>query len=230
MKLRELKSLAISASFLVLCAACSSGDKDSVDLATPWLGPLHGFERVSGEDDFGVFLKRTSGATVKLERSIVSSPEIIVSTSSDLEAMSPAAYERVRSLLSEVFRQELAKQIPTANSDAERGAASHVIHAALTNITVTRTTNAATAVQVSELQFSFENSTFEAEIRETTSNARRAVVVLPTKAEKTGWNALRAQLSAFARQIAAEIGKARSAINTQADQPPAPAVKAPAKE
>ena len=113
MKLRKIKSLVISASFLVLCAACSSGAKDGVDLTTPWLGPLNGFERVSGKDEFGIFLKNTSGATVRFESVIITPPELIVSAGSDLDAISPDAYEQINALFSEIFRQELAKQIPT---------------------------------------------------------------------------------------------------------------------
>jgi hypothetical protein len=234
MKLREIKSLAISASFLVLCAACSFGDKDGVDLATPWLGPLNGFERISGKDEFGIFLKSTSGATARFERGIITPPELIVSAGSDLEAISPDAYEQINALFSEIFRQELAKQIPTTNTgaapSAPPGAASHLIQAAMTNLTITRKTNNPAAVRLNDLQFSFDGSTIEAEIRDRKSNVRRAVILLPATAGKTDWAALRAQFTKFARQAAAEVGKARSAINTRADQPPPPTPKTPAKK
>lgn len=236
MKLSEIKPLVISASFLILCAACSSGAKDGTDLATPWLGPLYGFERISGKDEFGVFLKSTSGATARFERGIITPPELIVSAGSDLEAISPDAYEQINGLFSEVFRQELAKLIPTTNTGAvpgtPPGAGSHRINAAMTNITITRKTDNLAAGRLSDLQFSFEGSTIEAEIRDRKSNLRRAVIILPATAAKTDWAALRAQFTKFARQAAAEVGKARSAINTRADQPPppSPAPKTPAKK
>jgi len=230
MKLREIKSLVISASLLVLCAACSSGAKDGVELTTPWLGPLNGFERVSGKDEFGIFLKSTSGATVRFETAIITPPELIISARSDLEAISPDAYEQINALFSEIFRQELAKQIPTMNTGTPPGAASHRINAAMTNITITRKTDNPAAGQLKDLQFSFEGSTIEAEIRDRKSNSRRAVIILSAKPGKTDWAALRAQFTEFAHQAAAEIGQARSAINTRADQPSAPALETPAKK
>ncbi len=230
MKLGKIKSLVISASFLILCAACSSGAKDGVDLTTPWLGPLNGFERVSGKDEFGIFLKNTSGATVRFESVIITPPELIVSAGSDLEAISPDAYEQINALFSEIFRQELAKQIPTMNTGTPPGAASHRINAAMTNITITRKTDNTAAGQLKDLQFSFDGSTIEAEIRDRKSNARQAVIILSTKPGKTDRAALRAQFTEFARLAATEIGQARSAINTRADQPSAPALESPAKK
>lgn len=229
MKTRHLKTLVISASFLVLCAACSSSDKDGVDLETPWLGPLHGFERLSGKDNSGIFLKDAPGTPVRFERSVLAPPEFIVSASSDLESISPAAYEQIKTLFADVFRQEMAKQISTANTGSERSAATHAVYSALTNVTITRKTNSARAARLSDLVFSFEGSTLEVEIRVRRSNARRAVIVLPAKAGNIAWNDLRGRLAGLVREAAAEVGKAGSAINAKADQPP-PAVKTPAKK
>ena len=230
MDFRELKMMAISACFLALGAACSSGDNDGLDLNTPWLGPLYGFERVSGKDDTGVFLKKTTGATDRFERGLIAPPEIVVSAGSDLESISPAIYDNIKALFTEVFRQEMAKQIPIAETGAEREAASHLIQAALINITVTRKTDSPFAVQLGDLQFSFESAKIEAEIRVRKSNARRAAFILPLMAEKTSWNALRPVFTAFARLAATEAGKTRSAIDAKAEQPPPPAVKTPAEK
>lgn len=52
---------------------------------------------------------------------------------------------------------------------------------------------------------------------------------MPATGKPIGWDMLRDQLVVFARETAAETGKALSAINTKADQPP-PAVEAPAKK
>ena len=189
-------NLAISASFLAVAAACSSSDKDSVDLTTPWLGPLRGFERVSGEGNFGVFLKKTPGEATGFDRIDVTPPEIIVSAGSDLEAISPESYEKIKALFAEAFRRELAKQVPTATTDTE---------------------------------FSFEGATIEAEIRIRKTNARSGAIVLPAKADNTGWEALGDPFAALARQAAAEVAKARSAIDTKAAQPP-PAPEKPAEK
>lgn len=232
MKSRKFRSLAVSASILLLAAACSSGDKNTVELATPWLGPLNGFERVSGEDDSGVFVKAAPGKTEQFERGIFAPPEIIVSANSDLEAISPESYEKIKALFLEVFRAELAKQLPVANTAGERADASHLVHAALTNVTVTRKDDNPNAVEIGDLQFSFEGSTIEAEIRTRKTNARLAAFVVPAKAVKTGWDGLRAPFTELARRAAAEAAKARGAIDSKAAQP-APAagtkpVEAPA--
>lgn len=230
---RKFRSLALSASILLLTAACSSSDKNTIELTTPWLGPLNGFERVSGEENFGVFVRATPGEVAPFERGIIAPPEIIVSASSDLESISPESYEKIKALFSEVFRAELAKQLPVANTAGERADASHLIHAALTNVTVTRKTNNANAVKIGDLQFSFEGSTVEAEIRDRKTNARLAAFVVPAKAAKTGWDALRAPFTVLASQAAAEAAKSRGAIDTKAAQPAPGAetkpVKAPAK-
>lgn len=230
MKIRELRTLAISTSFLLICAACSSSDKDGVELTTPWLGPLHGFERVSGKDDFGVFLKSAPGITTRFDGVVLTPPEFTISSGSDLEAISPAAYGKIKEMFVDVFQQEFTKQFPSAKTGADRNATSHFIHAALTNVTITRKTNNTRAAQLSDLTFSFEGSTLEVEIRVQKSNARQAVVVLAAKAANTTWNNLRAQLGVLASQAAAESDKARGAINARADQPAPPAAKTPVKK
>ncbi len=229
MKLGKFRILAISASFLAVAAACSSSDKDSVDLTTPWLGPLRGFERVSGEGNFGVFLKKTPGEATGFDRIDVTPPEIIVSAGSDLEAISPESYEKIKALFAEAFRRELAKQVPTATTDTERASASHVMQAALSNITITRKADNPNAATIDDLQFSFEGATIEAEIRIRKTNARSGAIVLPAKADNTGWEALGDPFAALARQAAAEVAKARSAIDTKAAQPP-PAPEKPAEK
>lgn len=226
MTFRNLKTLTISATFLFLCAACSSSEKHGVELTTPWLGPVQGFERVSGQDNVGVFLRSTTGETVRFERAVILPPEIIVSTRSDLESMSPATFAQIKRLFSDIFQQEMAKQFPTAKDD---NAASHLIPAALTNVTVTRKTDAARTALITDLQFSFEDAAIEAEFRVRKTNARQAVFVLPATAGKTDWNNLPALFTKIARAAAAEAGKTRDAINARADRPP-PAAKAPAKK
>lgn len=227
MTLREFKTLAISASFLFLSAACSTGGGDAVELETPWLGPLRGYERIAGSEDFGSFL-RISGGAIRFERGTLAPPEIFISANSDLEAISPAIYEEIKRLFSEVFRQEMANQFPAASAGTASDAPSHLIKTALTNVTVTRTTDSTRVPGLRDLQFSFENSTTETEIRLRRTNMRQAVIILPAKAEKTTWSGLRARFTEFARLTAAEAGKVRDAVNTRADRPP-PA-KAPAKK
>lgn len=227
MTLRELKILAVSASFLILGAACSTGNSDGVELETPWLGPLHGYERLSGEEGFGSFLK-ISGGAIRFERGTLAPPEIVISASSDLDSISPAIYEEVKTLFSGIFRQEMGRLFPNAGAGTTSGAPSHLIKTALINITVTRNTDNTRIARLGDLQFSFENSTTETEIRLRRTNLRQAVIILPTKAEKTKWSGLGARFTEIARATAAEAAKVRSAINTRADRPP-PA-KAPAKK
>lgn len=227
MTLRELKTLAISTSFLILGAACSTSDSNGVDLETPWLGPLRGYERIGGSEDFGSFL-RISGGAIRFERGIAAQPEIVISASSDLDSISPATYEEIKRLFSEIFREEMEKQFPAARAPAASGAPSHLIKTALTNITVTRRTADTRIARLNDLQFSFENSTTETEFRLRKTNMRQAVIILPATADKTNWSGLRARFTEFARATATEAGKVRDAINTRADRPP-PA-KAPAKK
>lgn len=227
MTLRDLKKLAISASFLFLGAACSTSDNDGVALETPWLGPLHGYERISGGDDFGSFLK-VSGGAIRFERGTLAPPEVVISASSDLDSISPEIYEEIKRLFTEIFRQEMGTQFPNVRAASASDAPSHRIKTALTNVTVTRSTNNTRVARLADLQFSFENSTTETEIRLQRTNLRQAVIILPVKPEKTNWSGLRSRFTEFARATAVEAGKVRDAINTRADRPP-PA-KAPAKK
>jgi hypothetical protein len=221
------RSLAISTLLLGLCAACSSGDERNAGFTTPWLGTITGFERVSGEGEFGVFQNSTPGKTARFERGIILRPEIIISAGSDLEAIEPETYENIIALFRDALQAELATKVPTADADAPGRGATHAIQVALTGVTVTRTTNNSVAVRLSDLRFSFEGSTIEAEFRDVNSNAREAVIVVPATAGTIGWNALRNQLTLFARQTAGEAGKAYAAINARADKPADPAPKTP---
>ena len=225
----NFNALKISAICVGLCAACSSGDKNAINMATPWLGTLNGFERISGKDEFGVFRRNTPGKTARFERGIVLPSEIVVSARSDLGAVQPETYEKIKALFSDAVQAEMAKKFPTANGSAQSAGASHRIKVALTGLTVTRTSNSPFAARLNDLRFSFENAKTEAEIREVKSNTRQAAIVVPATGKPIGWNTLRDQLVVFARETAAGTAKALSAINTKADQPP-PAVEAPAKK
>jgi hypothetical protein len=225
----NFNALKISAICVGLCAACSSGDKNALNVATPWLGTLNGFKRITGEDEFGVFQRNTPGKTARFERGIVLPSEIVVSARSDLGAVQPETYEKIKALFSDTVQAEMAKKFPTANGSAQSAGASHQIKVALTGLTVTRMSNNAFAARLNDLRFSFENAKIETEIREAKSNTRQAAIVLPATGQPIGWDTLRDQLAVFARETAAETGKALNAINTMADQPP-PAAEAPAKK
>mgnify|MGYP003628865157 CR=1 FL=1 len=230
MKIRNLAITAISASFLVLGAGCSSDDAGNPGISTPWLGTLQGFERVGGKDEFGVFRRIAPGRMARFERGILVAPEITVSARSDLDAMHPETYEKIKSLFDAALRQELAKQFPITAAGAGRSGATHEINIVLNRVTVTRSTNNTLAVRLEDLRFSFPGATIEGDFRELTSNARAAAIVLSASAGTVGWNALRDQLSAFARQTAEQAAVAYKAINEEADKPADPAPKESAQK
>ena len=231
MKVKELKTAVVCAFLIGLGGACTSSGSNGVQLSTPWLGPLNGFERVNGTGDFGIFLKKTESAIDRFESGIVVEPEIILAAGTDLGSVPSAAYKKIKLLFSELYRQEMAKKIPTANTDEERKGSSHLIRAVLTNIKITRTKmENSTPPKLSDIQFSFGNSTIEGEVRLRRTNERLAAFILPINAATIGWSALRRQFSTLALQAAAEAGETRKAINTRTDLQPGLAAKTPAKK
>ena len=223
MKLRNLTMTVVGVSFLVLGAACSSGDNGHPGITTPWLGSLKGFERIRGEDESGVFRRIAPGKIARFERGIIVPPEITVSAGSDLDAMHPETYEKIKSLFDAALRQELAKQFPVTGASTERSGATHEIHVVLNGVTVTRSTSTTLAVRLDDLRFSFAGATIEADFRDVTSNTRAAAIVLPASAGTVGWNGLGDQLTVFARQAAEQAAVAYKAVNEEADKPAAPA-------
>ena len=226
MKFKVLRLRAISAFFVALLAACSSGDPGNPGITTPWLGTLKGFERVSGEGEFGVFRSTSPGKTARFERAMIVPPEITVSARSDLDAMHPETYEKIKSAFHAALQNELAKKFPIVETAS---GATHQVHLALNGVTVTRTTNNSFAVRLDDLRFAFSGATIEAEFREVKSNARAAAIVLRASAGTIGWNALSDQLNEFAIQTAEQAAVAYKAINERADKPTEPAPTTPAK-
>ncbi|MAI49883.1 MAG: hypothetical protein CMM16_04890 [Rhodospirillaceae bacterium] len=215
---------------MALGAACSSSGSDGVELSTPWLGSLDNLQRVSGQGNFGIFLKKNEGATAHFGSGFILTPEIIVAAGSDLELVTPETYEKIKDLFAELYLQAMAKEIPAANLDVKQIEPSHLVRAVLTNIKIkNKKTINPTAVSPRDLEFSFGQSRIEAEIRLRRTNERQAVFVLPVTAPTIGWKALRLQFSNFALLTAVETGKARDAINTKADRDPAPTTDPPKK-
>jgi hypothetical protein len=207
---------------LLACGACASGE-DNIDTATSWLGPLHRYERLSGTDDFGVYLlKNGVGRPAYVERVVVQPAEITISPSSDLNAVSVAAFAQIRSALTAALNAEVAKRIPASDSGPDNRDV-YEFRAAITNLTVKKKSNAFGQVALEDLEFSFEDAAAEAGLHESRSNARRAVIIEKIQGEAVRWPALRDRFAAFAAQVAGKVAEARREIDRKAAEPAAPA-------
>ncbi|MGB0632204.1 MAG: hypothetical protein ACPGRZ_16050 [Alphaproteobacteria bacterium] len=219
-----LKSLKLSV-FCGLAAltltACSSGD--DLGVTTSWLGPLHNYERISGEENDGVFILR-GNKPVTAERIFLAPAEITISADSDLNSVTPRAYERIRSAFADALARELSKQ-PNKTSD---DASAYFVRIALTGLTAKRIGKDAGAATLSDLKFSFDISAIEAELRNRQTNTRNAVIVFPARAATTEAGGLPTVFESLAQRVYARISDARAALDKRA-QAPAPAAPAAGK-
>jgi len=212
MMLRALKFPGIFTLASILLAGCSSGDDP--DMTTSWLGPLHAYERVSGADDDGVFVLR-DGKPVAAERIILAPAEITVSVDSDLNSITPRAYEHIRAAFADALVRELSKQPNDTSADSD----AYIVRIALTNLTAKRIGKDIGAASLDDLKFSFEMSAIEAEFRNRRTNSRSAVIVAPAKAKETTASGLADAFGTFAERISTRIAQARAELSKRARAP-----------
>lgn len=224
MKRPDLKLSVFGALALLVCASCSSGDDDGISVTTNWLGPLRHFERLSGGEGFGVFLKNDPSIPASVRELRIGPAEITISPNSDLNALEPAPYERLRAGFADALRRHIAGGAP-AGTDQKDGE-TYVLHAALTNLTVTRKTREFGPVGLENLEFSLEGAAIEISLHQQSTNMRRAVIVQRAAGGKVAGNDLTERFNALAIEAAKTVAEARNGINRKASQPPPPPAKA----
>ncbi len=216
MKIRNARIWGLSGILLTVCAACSSGDSDGLDVKTNWLGPLYKYERITGKDNFGIFLIKGEPGPTSLERIMLETAEITISARSDLNSIDPAAYGKLRAELTAAFRQELSKQFTVS---ASPGPGVYKFRAALTNLTAKRKVGGIGPPGLADLEFQFGNSAIEAELRDTRSNMRHSVIVLKAQAANTSWLGLADVFRKFAADAVTQAATARDEIKKRASRP-----------
>tara|TARA_R110000868_G_scaffold43803_6_gene146974 strand:+ start:17568 stop:18269 length:702 start_codon:yes stop_codon:yes gene_type:complete len=214
---------AIGLLMLITCAACSSGNDDVLGVSTNWLGPLHRYERQSGADSFGVFVRKEGTRPARVKQLILAPAEITVSAASDFNSLDPAAYEKVRAAFSDALKKHIAASARSSSADADADA--YILRIALTNLTVKRNTTKIGPVSLDELEFAFNGAAIEASLSERSTNARRAVFAHKADAGKALWKDLGTLFDRFARQAAEKTAEARAAIDRKASLPEKPAEK-----
>lgn len=221
MKRPNFKS-SLSGILLLACGACSSGE-DNIDTTTSWLGPLHRYVQLSGSDDFGVYLlKDDLGRPAFVDHVIVGPAEITVSVESDLNSISPAAYEQLRAAFTAALDEEITERPPGSGTTGD-SRDTYVVRAALTNLTIRKISKEFGQVGLNDLEFRFDDAALEIGLYESTTNLRRAVIIEKVQANTARWNDLRSRFGAFAAQIAKKTAEARAGINGKAAQPEPPA-------
>lgn len=228
MKRPEFRFSVIGILVLFICAACSSGKDEGIDVATNWLGPLHQYERVSGKDRFGIFLKKDSSPPATVRQLRIDPAEITISARSDLNALNPASYEQLRAAFSDTLKEHVARRFPAPAEKGLQDGDAYVLRAALTNLTVKRKTKAFGPIELKGLEFSSEDTALEISLHELRTNIRHAVIVQKVADGKMSWNGLRERFRALAEEAAAKTAEARDGINKKANQPKVPPAKAAA--
>lgn len=218
MALRSLKIPGICGLAAIFLAACSPGD--DLDLNTSWLGPLHNFERISGQDKDGLFIRKGS-TPVAADRILLAPAEITVSVESDLNSITPRAYENIRRAFADALARELSKQ----PNDTSQQTNAYIVRIALTNMTAKRIGRDIGASTLADLKISFSMAAIEAEFRNRQTNSRNAVIVMPATANEIDANRLPGLFASFAEKIAAGVAQARAELTKRSR---APAVKRPA--
>ena len=215
MALRSLKLPGICGLAAMLLAACSSNDE--ADFTTSWLGPLHSYECITGQDNTGLFILKDS-RPVAAERILLAPAEITVSVESDLNSISPRAYERMRRLFADALAQELSKQ----PNDTSENASAYLVRVALTNLTAKRIGKEIEETVLADLKFSFKMTAIEVEFRNRLTNARSAVMVMPAGANETNASGLPGVLASFAEKTSVQIARARAELTKRSRAPAAP--------
>ena len=219
-------SLILSAVCVLALGACSSNN-DKLDAMTGWLGPLAQFTRVSGDGNRGVFLGPATTPAAPVETLYIPPVDVTLSPQSALEALLPAEFEEIRGLLDRRVRELLAKEFKIVSGP---GPDAYTLRVALTNLVVKRVGNTARARSRDDLRFGFGVAAIESEIRDGTTNGRRAVTAAPLATAQNRlatadvtWTGLPAQLDRFAAALAEQIAAARTALAAEPaarDAPP----------
>jgi hypothetical protein len=225
MKHPELRFSVIGILMLFICAACSSGKDDDIGVTTRWLGPLHQYERLSGKDRFGVFLKKDALPPATVRQLRIAPVEITISAGSDLNALNPASYEQLRAAFSEPLKEQVARRFPAPTEKELQDGDTYVLRAALANLTVKRKTTQFGSAELKDLEFATEDTAVEISFREMRTNIRRAVIVQKITGGKISWNGLRERIKAVTMEAATKVAEARDGINKKANQPKAPPAK-----
>ena len=212
MDLNTLKIAGFCGFASMVLASCSSND--SAGATTSWLGPLHNYERVGGENDNGVFVLKGS-KPVAAERILLAPTEITISANSDLNSITPSAYERIRRNFADVLAREFSKQ-PNKASDVS---GAYVVRITLTNLTAKRIGKDVGTNPLADLRFSFESAAIEVELRNQQTNTRNAVVVLPARAKTVTASGLPQTLTNFAQRVWVRISEARAELSRRAATP-----------
>ncbi len=198
----------------MLLVSCSSDHGPSG--TTSWLGPLQGYERVGGENYNAVFVLRSS-KPVAAERILLAPAEITISVNSDLNSITPSAYERIRRIFADVIAREFSKQ-PNKTSNAS---GAYVVRITLTNLTAKRIDKDVGANSLADLRFSFESAAIEVELRNRQTNTRNAVVVLPARAKTVKASGLPQTLTNLSQRVWVGISEARAELSRRAATPAA---------
>ena len=158
--------------FTVSCG--TSQDKSKV--AGSWIGELSGF-KIIGEKSSGIFIKKVKPFP-RIEGITLKSAEITFSNETNLNIISNVTYYKVR----ELFLKAMKKAVSDSIKQSEKQTKHHYfLDIALTDVTLTELSAASNDSPRKTQIFHFKKATIQAELRNSQTNSRHAIIVHAVK-------------------------------------------------
>lgn len=211
-----------------LLASCSSGEKKP-DVTTGWLGELTAYKRVSGKDAAGVFVRASDAAAKPLDAVRFAPVEITVAANSDYYSVAPAHLAEMRDSLAGILKDAIGPVVPIRAATAPD---TYTLRIALTNLTIKQSNRQSTVARREDYRFGFDGASIEAELRDGSTNMRRAVILTPVAgagrraardAERDRWADLAGRFRTAAAAFRADLEIAKQALAKLPAVPSTPA-------
>tara|TARA_B100000686_G_C16744461_1_gene948565 strand:- start:401 stop:1027 length:627 start_codon:yes stop_codon:yes gene_type:complete len=158
--------------FTVSCG--TSGNKSKV--TGSWIGELSGFERI-GEKSSGIFIKKI-GPFPRIKALTLKSVEITFSNETNLDIISNETYYKIREIFFKAMQKAVSEHI---KKPAEQAKHHYFLDITLTNVTLTKLDSDSNDFPNSTQIFDFKKAEIQAELRDSATNSRHAIMVHAVK-------------------------------------------------
>ncbi|MEX2455538.1 MAG: hypothetical protein WD470_12585 [Rhodospirillaceae bacterium] len=203
---------------IAVLASCSSGD-DRLSVRTGWLGSLGDYERASGEGISGVFVLAATHPAAALESARLAPVEITLAPGSDTGSIDAADFDEIRAGLAAILGEAIRPAVALRD---RAGPDTYELRIALTGLSIKLVDRRTISPGREDFRFGFAGTALEAELREGSTNLRRAVIVLPAAPavgtdaaqgrDEVRWGDLPARFRSIAAAFRADLETAKQAI------------------
>lgn len=183
----------------ILATSCSTRE-DKSKVTGSWIGELRGFERIGGKSS-GIFVKKVTPFP-RITALTLKSAEITFSNETNLNIVSNQTYYKVR----EIFFNTMQQAVPASYKKIETLTNQHYfLRIALTDVTLTKRDGVAKNVQNNIQIFNLKKATIQAELRNSITNSRHAIILHTLKQPNVEINMLTNIFSTLANKLYKDI-------------------------